>query len=593
MSNALDELRTISSGDPTATDVIGVVRSTASRLELLWLPLLQRLMTTDPLGSSWGRDVLLSGLDQSLIKVMADYGWSVQPDPRHDSVAVVTAEEARSLGARLNQVDVSALAVDREQLQWLAQQLAVIGRDPTLSSNFLANFHNWSTLTSVLGEQRARSYDPDWAQSSTPADIDPIFDGLMTIWRRSLPPTVLAARERATIASLLPEMEHADPYVQALLLRAEGLDPSTLAVVTDELLTAWVQRKTAWGAGASIDLRTASGPNAADILLPGLLRDPASCAQFVALATAHPAVLFETLNDPDIAYEVVLIGTDPSHDTPAAAGDAVVAILDYFHRNPYMTMTTNDGHPGEYGPFLADLVAPWLLQFTIANRDWDVDEFTKKDSLAVALNDEAALMRLVDNTARIANGFASTVITYDIDRTRQVGGLLTLVYQLVVEERDDDESERTRDGWNLLFSVAGTATNLLPGGVLVNIGAELAVQQFSDAAGHILDQPDPDGVRHQTMLAMDVTLVGVGAAALGGLFATWVAGAVVPADSPPPPKPDLRDRCPTAAYRVAVNKWLAQLPGGSNGPLAAMADNHVSAFIGNSLGERQCAELTH
>ena len=194
MTQALDGLRAVSCTDPAAADAVRLVRSTASQLESTWLPLACRVLSTDPLSKAQRRSEHIDALDQSLVKVMAQgYGWAVQHDPLGDSAGVVTAEEARALGARLNEINVEALLDDPEQLRWLAMRLEIIGRDPALSADFLANFHDWADLGDRLGGRRAlllsdtgNDTGNDRTTSTTIDDLDAIFAGLGNIQRNIL-----------------------------------------------------------------------------------------------------------------------------------------------------------------------------------------------------------------------------------------------------------------------------------------------------------------------------------------------------------------------------------------------------------------------
>ena len=354
---AADDLRRVTCTDPAAADAMRVVRSAVAQMDATWLPLVDRVLTSDPLSGGQRRAAQIDSLDQSLIRVMADgYGWSVQQDPLSDDTTIVTVEEARALAATLNHVDPEALANDPEQLAWLAQQLAVIGRDPALSAQFLANFHNWDVLPLALAHQRANSYGSGYSASTVAADIDPVFAGLMSIWRTSLPAATLHAGTAASIAELLPPMSDPDPYVQALMLDALHLDPIALATVANQLLRTWLDDKATLG--VSLDLTVPFGPNTADILLQGIADDPAASAYFLGLIVDRPALLFQTLDDAEIGYRVALNGTDPAHASPGNAERTVLSILDYFWVDPYATDLATDGYAGDYGPFLGHLVAP-------------------------------------------------------------------------------------------------------------------------------------------------------------------------------------------------------------------------------------------
>jgi len=596
---ATDELRTIRTTDPAAAEAMQSVATIRNEIDQVWLPLITRILESAALTDTWWFSPDIGeNLQDSLVAVMANgYGWSVQPDPLNYQRTGVTAAEARALGAMLNQADVLALASDREQLRWLAQQLLTIGQDPSLSANFLANFDSWPTLTYVFGQEHAQNDRPD---------ITVIFDGLMMIWTHTLPPDALTVGKLATLDALLPPIDDVDPYVQALMVRSLHPDALTAATLTFELLTRWLALKNDWR--FTFDrpgrLRTGTGQNAADLLLPLLLNDPAACVWLSKLAASNPAILFETLNDPELAYQVVLTGTDPANTTSPAAGQAVLAILDYFRINPYTRAGFDtDGHPGDYGQFLGSMVAPWLLQFTMGNNDWPATDGRKAALLRVALHDEQAMARLIADAERIRVGFTQTLSTYDIAAANQVGGLLNLLLQLSVNERVADEMASDDDRLNLLWTVVGVASAFLPGGPLVGIASGIALTTISSKLNEYLDQPDPTGVRRSAERAMDLALTLAGADALSGLHRQWVADGRVRASHPQPPAvqvtavqvpvdvPGDDGWCPSAEYHDDFDQWRRDLPGGIDGGLSRQANDLLGAFIGTSAAQSNCAEI--
>lgn len=583
---AADELRTLRCDDPAATGAMRSVATIRIDIDLVWLPLVTRILESTALTRRWWHPLADSALEHSLITVMADgYGWSVQPDSLNDDSTTVTAAEARALGAMLNKTDLVALVDNRGQLKWLAHQLAIIGRDPVLSADFLANFDSWLTLTYVLGGEHART---------NRADIPAVFDGLMSVWTHALPPSALAAGKSARLDTLLPPIPDVDPYVQALMLRSLQLDAITLATVTHELLTNWLAMKHDPAARITLDRQVVSGPNAGDLLLPLLLDDPAACVWFTQLAAEDPATVFETLNDPDLAYQVVLIGTDPANTTVVAAGNGVLAILNYFRVDPYTAPAFDtDGHPGEYGPFLAALVAPWLLQFTMVNDDWSATVGTKTALLSIALRDEQAMARLIADAEQIRAGFTATLSAHDNDVIKQVGGLLNLLLQLSVNELVAGELASTDDRLNLLWTVVGVASSFLPGGPLVGIAVGIATTTLSNKVAEYLDQPDPHGVRRTAERTMDVALALAGADAVSRLHELWVMEGKVATALAPPPVQLTEDStaCPSADYHRAFDAWRAELPGGVDGELSRQAGELLGAFIGPSAAQSNCAEI--
>lgn len=595
LAEASLDLRRVRCTDPAAGDAMRIVRSAVEQLDATWLPLVCRLLDSDPLSGRFRKVLGFNSIDQSLIRVMADgYGWWVQRDERRDDTTVVTAEEARALGAMLNSVGLVALANDPEQLAWLGQQLDVVGRDPALSAEFLANFHNWDVLPYVLAQQRAYSFGRDYSGTTLAADIDPVFAGLMSIWRNTLPAAILNEGTHASITDVLPPMDSPDRYVQALMLHALRLDPIGMATVANELLRDWLDVKETFG--TSIDLEVAFGPNVADLLLQDIAFSSTASSAFLALIVDRPALLFETLDDPAIGRQIARSGTDPAHTSSAAAGRSVLSILDYFETDPYVTLDT-DGYPGDYGPFLGHLVAPWLLQFTGANHEWATNDRTKARLLAVALDDDESLQALVTASERMASGFALNLTTAfndeaTLELSLQIGGLLSLLGQLVINENIDDENERSHLMWDLTWTVLSAATNFLPGGATGNVVGGVGVTALEGAlAPHFLG-PSGDYVRHDGEYVMDLALTMTASVMMTALFQSWRASGRLSPDTWPPPLPTGNaDGCPSGPYRDDVEQWARGLPGGISGQLGGTALNLIGNFISRGQSQEHCAEL--
>lgn len=585
---AADELRNIRSTDPTAVHAMRSIATIRIDIDQVWLPLITRILDNTALTAAWWYSPVDTGdLRNALVSVMADgYGWSVQRDPLNDDSSVVTLAEARALGSMLSKADLTSLVLDREQVRWLSQQLTIIGRDESLSANFLVNFDSWPTFTYVFGREHGLTGRPDVAG---------VFDGLMSTWAHTVSPAMLAAGKSATLDSVLPPIEDVDPHVQALMLRALHLDALTTATVAHELLTRWLARKNDPTERLMFDLQVGAGPNAADLLLPLFVNDPVACVWFTQLAAAHPAVLFETSNDPQLTYQVVLVGTDPANTSVTAAGTAVLAILDYFRIDPYTrTDFDSDGHPGEYGPFLGGLVAPWLLQFTMTNTDWNGTAGEKAALLRIALQDERAMEQLIADADRIRAGFNDSLSTYDIDAAIQVGGLLNLLLQLSVNERVDDEIANTDERFNLMWTVVGVASSFLPGGPLLSIATGIAITRLSGKLDEYLDQPDPTGVRRSSERTMDVALALAGADAVTRLHQQWIADGKIAASNAPPPIVNVGGSetwCPSAEYHAEFAEWRNDLPGGRDGALGRQASDLLDAFVGTSEAQSNCAEV--
>lgn len=589
LRRALDDLRTVKCNDPAAADALRLVRSSAMQLETVWLPLAFRLLTSDPLSGRQRSAAGIGALDQSLIRVMADdHGWSVQTDPLDDDPAVVTPEEAGALGAMLNGIDPMALAQDPEQLAWLAQQLAIIGADPILSREFLAQFANWDVLPLALGTQRATLLTEGGDGGAGVAGIDGVFDGLMAIWRNELDPRLLAAGTQATVGSLLPDLQLPDPYVQALMLRALDLDPMTLATVTHQLLTDWFERKCA-GDFSSIDLGPRLGPNTADILLTEVAMDPIACVRFLTLAQDNLDLLFWTLDDPTIGHDIILTATDPANVTALQAEPLVLGVIEYFRANPYETAISTDGYPGDYGTLLGALVAPWLLQFTITNDDWLADSTRRSAALQIVLNNDEAIALLAQETDRIVASFS---VGGPTNRSAEIGELLGMLLTGATKAHVADEADKDHPAWDLLWGVLSGATNFLKVNPLIGIGAGLLVDQLGEQLGEMfLDQPDPDGVEAADLWRNDVVQTGVASIWLGELVAQWKAEGSLSAGHPSPPQPNLSIPCASSEWHDVLDDWLRDLPGGRNGELATAAESLVDDVISAERAGESCQQM--
>ena len=190
MRRSLDELRRIHCDDPAAIDAMRVLRSLTLDVDMFWMPLVLRTATTPSLTAGKGLPADLGELPNSLAFVMATgYGWSLLHDPVNDNPGVVTAEEARALGPRMNEADAVAASAEPEGLAWLSSQLEIIGRDPQLSAQFLANFHEWAPWGDALGRRRARLLaDVERDTRVTVADLDSVFAGLAHVQRAVMHP---------------------------------------------------------------------------------------------------------------------------------------------------------------------------------------------------------------------------------------------------------------------------------------------------------------------------------------------------------------------------------------------------------------------
>ena len=61
---AVDDLRRVTCTDPAATDAMRVVRSAVAQIDATWLPLVDRLLASDPLSRAQRIAAQITSLDQ-------------------------------------------------------------------------------------------------------------------------------------------------------------------------------------------------------------------------------------------------------------------------------------------------------------------------------------------------------------------------------------------------------------------------------------------------------------------------------------------------------------------------------------------------
>jgi len=576
LAGALTGLQSLSCDDPAAADAIRAVEAFASELEFCWLPLAHRLLATDPLSPARQRDLLIDALDQALVRVMADgYGWSVQTDVRSDDTSVVTAEEARALGARLDDISAEALLDDPQQLRHVAQQLEVIGSSTTLSAEFLANFRGWAHLCDVLGGRRALLLgEVPSTSTSTAADLDAVFAGLAHVQRTAL--RVAAAVRCVPAAAVIPQMELMNPYSAALLVRFLGLDSATLAQVADQLLVRW--RTMSWQRPLDAppsDFDFHEGPNTADILFRTMLLDPVACEYFVLAAARHPDVLFAAATDPTLAHAVVLAATHPSRVTAAEAGAAIVPILDYFEQQPYALDAMSEGYDRSWELFLVDLIAPWTMQFSPLDNTWGLNNERQRDLLAFVIDDERALSRLLQQADVVRDGVLNDLATQGAGALEAFAAYFGLLHQLVVNETVQDEEEALA-AFEFVVGVSAAVLARLPG---LGVAARLLIGGVTKAL--VAHAPfDPAKAAHDAHYLQEYTLTVTAAAVATAVAQGWLQQGTLAPGFPMPPVPDPAEHNPAAHFVERFGAWLQQLPGGADGELADHVARLTYAFVG-------------
>lgn len=584
--NAIIELRGTTCGLYEALPSDAAVRRMRKDLEVLLLPTIDRILSSAPLHrNSPGVD--LDRLDQSLFRVMSSgYGWHLATDFVGDDATVVTPEEARALGAMLNDADVDDLLNDPEQMAWLAQQLEIISRDPALTAAFLANFHDWARLCNALGYARVdltvRGDDAGAEAIAAVARIDRVVTALAAT--RAVQLTDLD--QCTDPAALIPQFDEMTPYAAALVARELSLDPQELAAVSALILTRWQADNT-----YEYDSWT-PGPNAADLLFEAIAASPEAAAAFVLYAADHPAILFQSADDPALAYQVALIGTAPDNLPTELAGEVVITFLHWFETSERYLNPVDPTYPTGWELFLADLITPWTLQFSPLNSDWDdiVDQndTTKAALLAFVVQNDGALQQLIANGPQLIDGLVVSVDHRDQQVIAELVAYLNMLSQLIVNQRVAD-AEAEAAAWDLLLDVVDlvAAVATLPAGPAVSIGTDLALLGASGLVGSLTDAPMDVAAAEQ--LAHEHRQAAIGSMLAAACFRSLVSQGRLPAGTPPPPLADPDEDDPLLTFCIEFGVWLDQLRAAGYDDEAELMDDVVGEAVNAAMAGADAA----
>ena len=549
MRLAAAELRATRCADPAADGAMVAVGAALAELEYTSLPLVARILASPAMSRGQLHGAHLGDLENSLVRVMTNgYGWSVQVDPLDDDITVVTAGEARALGAMLARADGRTLAQDRETLEWLATQLAAIAADPALSRDFLANFSDWAELADWLAWSHLlhSGGDPIQVDADLAGVLDSVFAGLGRIAWHAVPAACVGS-----VAALVPDATAMNPYTVALIIEQMPLDDAALASVTTELLRLYLDLPTSSSEGPWTDKDFDTGPNTADVLFDLLLHRPSAAALFVRQAVGDPNLLLATAADQSLAHEVLLLGTDPAVVSGTEAAPVILHLLETLHGSGPTTIDTSlYGFDPDWHEFLGALVAPWLLEFGGVSTTWPASAPERARLLAFVTTDDAALETLLARADTIVASIASSV-ERGTASTVDVASTLGLLLQLFVGEevRREEVRERQRQ---LVWGVASLVVGSL-GGTPGDI-ATAASRPLNEWTG-ALGTSDPEGTRHDAELEMAWVLAVTAGAVTAATFHRLVDEGALDDDVPPPPVPNPASPHPDHDLLADFERW--------------------------------------
>lgn len=498
MRGAIESARRMHSGDPMAADALRAVRRAVGAVAHTWAPVVRSILAGDPLAA--GVEVLR-----------------------------LDADGVRAFATRLAGLDHEQLLDDAERMGEFTAMLQMLDAHPALARDLADDLDGWVALC----DQLAHSYDLFLDDSPTAA--------------------VAAARARlvgalaAVVGDDLQRLDLLTPYAAALLVPHLDLHGVQLAEVAHRIVARWCD-----------DMHSSlQAPLPADVVLPLLLTDPVACTEYVRLAGAQPATLFQASSNADVVHRVVLTAIDPARVDAEQAGELLVPLFEWYaDGNRPLEYTAVDDPPWRL--LLADLLTPWLLHLSPLDGTWALAVDDKRRYLQLLVADDAALARLVADTDAVRAGLTRSLLRDGVVDQRAFAALIGMLSELTIHRRYADEQARA-EGHTLLMTAITTVATLplsTAGGLVVGAGAEV-VGGFAPF--------DPARAARDEEYVQTYSRVLIGAAYLHALYGHWQREGTLPAGVPPPPMPDPDAEWPMGDFHRRLEGWLHTLPGGAAG----------------------------
>ena len=534
-----------------------MVRLAQTHLEQTWIPLVDQVVSTDPLGGrTWPVQLDGNDLFDRLLRTMRDeFGWIISVPMGLLPLFVVTPgplappspEETVALADSLQRGDLRDLVNDGSERQFLAIQLAAIAADPALAEVFDEHFDHWGELADELADVRVEATATREPDPAVVGDIDQAFAGIAAI------STVVHGS--GSIPQLTREM---DPYAAAVLVSRAGVDPDMLPWLSFEILHRYIE--------GHPPMRTEDcypGPKTADILFQTILATEGAPTRFVLLASDEPEVLWWTAADSRLAQQVAAVGTDPANITAPEAHVVIHSFVNWFDgadtlfrsEFQYVEPPTVSSRA-----FLGALAAPWFVEFGPGTTDWGPDDASRSADLAFIIDDpearDALLDAMNDRIATISPDGAGA-------RSNQaVGAAIGMLTELEVERqiRDAKRAEDAWDGgWSIVQRIISLGSKLF--GPDVAAIAQIAVQGSSlikkllEESGWLGAPPPVGSVARRVELERDRILITASAVSVHAAFESLSGdpGIIPGASAPPLPTPGHDDE--VVAYWDRYQQW--------------------------------------
>lgn len=551
MRDALDELATFACDDPLGGDALDHVRLVRLHLDQLWLPLVERIVRTDPLARP--ARLAVDDLGQSLLTIVSALpGWQLA-DVRSDPLEALpgsppTVQQAAALAEVLQHGDLAALLDTPAERRWLAAELALIAADPALAAAFAGGFDRWGELADRLGDRRRAALDDsvrpvDDAGRFDVARIDATYAAIAAIWT--------SVHGRDAVGDLVRTME---PYAAAATIRVLTLDPATLTALSIETLARFDDRDGYWAE----DLVT--GPKTGDLLFETILGTPGGATAFVIAVADDPGLLWWTAADASLPQQVALVGTDPANIGAVDAGAVLHAFAGWFavlqpadQRN-----LVHLASPWESRATLGALAAPWFTEYGSGTDVWGDDPEVRRADLAFVIEDPAARDQLFERMRALA-----ATLDGEPQRHRSEQAIAAAIGMLVELDTERKIRHATLDkaewdtSWGLVEMFITYTGKAVPELLPVTSGLNKALKQVKgllDANGWLGAPPPPGDVAVQARAAQERIRLACAATAVRAAYGTLVEHGELTA-IPPPPVPSADPPDDRRSYRQAVRRW--------------------------------------
>ncbi len=477
MTTAEAGLAAISCADQEAMGAMICVKVAQSELKWTYIPLATRVANDTSMRGGKSSDFDDDDIRNSLMRSMSYYGWLVTDDPLDDDPATVTPEEARALGAALNNGDVSEDMESTGELVWLQQTLAVIDADPALRAEFLGNFSDWDEAMDRLAYVHLEAQGDDSADGAVRADA--------ALGSIAVLASIFAAGKG--LDGYEEVVDTMDPYAGALFVVELPLTDDQLANVSNDLL-----KRRYEGDEPMIDFDF-QGDNTADVLFRELIDRPQAAAAFLGIAVDDDLfVVFNGVGHGQLIEELLVAGTSPDVLTEQEAGRVVVPLLQFTVENGDdmgFMYRYHDGFELNTHLVMSSVIAPWLLNITSRETEWGWTDDEATAALNWIVADDEAMNRLTEMSSAYLQHLSSIAITnpdgtFNIMELHEAAGFIAeLSNALRMAHIDDAAAARFwADATMLLAGIVVTA--LGPGGVAIgiakNVGAAVAGPVIDD-----------------------------------------------------------------------------------------------------------------